>query len=144
MKKCYLDSNVLVYFKDEKSLYHKKVIEKFIFLIKNDFYFYVSSLVLDEFLYVFRYFLEKNEKKDIFSKLKKALTEILAIPNLFIVSLLKEKEKQIEVISYMERYDLSPRDAYHLIIMKENLIDYFFTFDKDFELVFKGKFLKKI
>jgi predicted nucleic acid-binding protein len=144
MKKCYLDSNVLVYFKDEKSLYHKKVIEKFIFLIKNDFYFYVSSLVLDEFLYVFRYFLEKNEKKDIFSKLKKALTEILAIPNLFIVSLLKEKEKQIEVISYMERYDLSPRDAYHLMIMKENAIDYFFTFDKDFELVFKEKFLKKI
>jgi predicted nucleic acid-binding protein len=144
MKKCYLDSNVLVYFKDEKSLYHKKVIEKFIFLIKNDFYFYVSSLVLDEFLYVFRYFLEKNEKKDIFSKLKKALTEILAIPNLSIVSLSKEKEKQIEVISYMERYDLSPRDAYHLMIMKENAIDYFFTFDKDFELVFKGKFLKKI
>jgi predicted nucleic acid-binding protein len=144
MKKCYLDSNVLVYFKDEKSLYHKKVIEKFIFLIKNDFYFYVSSLVLDEFLYVFRYFLEKNEKKDIFSKLKKALTEILAIPNLSIVSLLKEKEKQIEVISYMERYDLSPRDAYHLMIMKENAIDYFFTFDKDFELVFRGKFLKKI
>ena len=144
MKKCYLDSNVLVYFKDEKSLYHKKVVEKFIFLIKNDFYFYVSSLVLDEFLYVFRYFLEKNEKKDIFSKLKKALTEILAIPNLFIVSFLKEKEKQIEVISYMERYDLSPRDAYHLIIMKENLIDYFFTFDEDFKLVFKGKFLKKI
>jgi predicted nucleic acid-binding protein len=144
MKKCYLDSNVLVYFKDEKSLYHKKVIEKFIFLIKNDFYFYVSSLVLDEFLYVFRYFLEKNEKKDIFSKLKKALTEILAIPNLSIVSLLKEKEKQIEVISYMERYDLSPRDAYHLMIMKENAIDYFFTFDKDFELVFKEKFLKKI
>jgi len=144
MKKCYLDSNVLVYFKDEKSLYHKKVVEKFIFLIKNDFYFYVSSLVLDEFLYVFRYFLEKNEKKDIFSKLKKALTEILAIPNLSIVSLLKEKEKQIEVISYMERYDLSPRDAYHLMIMKENAIDYFFTFDKDFELVFKRKFLKKI
>jgi predicted nucleic acid-binding protein len=144
MKKCYLDSNVLVYFKDEKSLYHKKVIEKFIFLIKNDFYFYVSSLVLDEFLYVFRYFLEKNEKKDIFSKLKKALTEILAIPNLSIVSLSKEKEKQIEVISYMERYDLSPRDAYHLMIMKENAIDYFFTFDKDFELVFKRKFLKKI
>jgi|YNPMSStandDraft_1061717.scaffolds.fasta_scaffold52426_3 predicted nucleic acid-binding protein len=144
MKKCYLDSNVLVYFKDEKSLYHKKVIEKFIFLIKNDFYFYVSSLVLDEFLYVFRYFLEKNEKKDIFSKLKKALTEILAIPNLSIVSLLKEKEKQIEVISYMERYDLSPRDAYHLMIMKENAIDYFFTFDKDFELVFKENFLKKI
>jgi len=144
MKKCYLDSNVLVYFKDEKSLYHKKVVEKFIFLIKNDFYFYVSSLVLDEFLYVFRYFLEKNEKKDIFSKLKKALTEILAIPNLSIVSLLKEKEKQIEVISYMERYDLSPRDAYHLMIMKENAIDYFFTFDKDFELVFKENFLKKI
>jgi len=144
MKKCYLDINVLVYFKDEKSLYHKKVIEKFIFLIKNDFYFYVSSLVLDEFLYVFRYFLEKNEKKDIFSKLKKALTEILAIPNLSIVSLLKEKEKQIEVISYMERYDLSPRDAYHLMIMKENAIDYFFTFDKDFELVFKENFLKKI
>jgi hypothetical protein len=28
--------------------------------------------------------------------------------------------------------------------MKENAIDYFFTFDKDFELVFKRKFLKKI
>jgi len=28
--------------------------------------------------------------------------------------------------------------------MKENLIDYFFTFDKDFELVFRGKFLKEV
>jgi len=144
MKKCYLDSNVLVYFKDERSLYHKKVVEKILFLAKNGFYFYVSSLVLDEFLYVFRYFLEKKEKKDIFLKLKKALVEILDIPNLSILSLPKEKEKQIEVVSYMKKYHLSPRDAYHLMTMKENAIDYFFTFDEDFDLVFKEKFLKEI
>ena len=101
-------------------------------------------MVLDEFLYVFRYFLEKKEKKDIFSKLKKALVEILDTPNLSIVSLLKEKDKQIAVVSYMKKYHLSPRDAYHLITMKENAIDYFFIFDEDFDLVFKEKFLKKI
>lgn len=37
----------------------------------------------------------------------------------------------------MEKFVLKPRDAYHLLTMKENRIRFFATFDKDFELVFR-------
>ena len=37
----------------------------------------------------------------------------------------------------MERYNLRPRDAFHFVTAIENKIQYFATFDNDFEEVFK-------
>ncbi len=50
---------------------------------------------------------------------------------------------QLKVISFMKNYNLRARDAYHLLIIKSNKINYFATFDRDFEEVFKKKILKK-
>jgi len=41
----------------------------------------------------------------------------------------------------MEKYDLCPRDAYHLLTMIYNKIDSFATFDTDFNKVFEDKLI---
>ena len=142
MKKCYLDSNVLIYFKDSSSSHHRQSVDKLMSLLQKDFALFISVLVLDEFLYVFRYGLLKKKIKDPFIKLKDSIEEILELPNLTMLAAPIETSAQIKVVSFMEKYDLNPRDAYHLLTMSENKIDYFATFDNDFNQVFKSKILK--
>jgi len=48
---------------------------------------------------------------------------------------------QIKVVEYMEKYNLCPRDAYHLLTMIYNKIDSFATFDTDFNKVFEDKLI---
>lgn len=143
MKGCYLDSNFLVYSRNETAAQFHEVLAKLEDLTKNKTRLYVSPLVLDEFIHTFRFLISRKRSKSVFGVLKKVVNEILEIPRLEIVGIPLDVDSQLEVINLMETYSLSPRDAYHILTILANDIDGFATFDKDFRKVFRAKLLKK-
>lgn len=144
MKKCYLDANVLICFKNEDSPLFDKAQKLIRNLIKNSYKIYVSPLVVDEFLHPIKFVLEGKKVKDIYPILQKALKDVLSLPNLEIVNFSTKKSVHLEIVSLMEKFNLKPRDAYHLLTMKENKIRFFATLDSDFDLVFKKGAVLKI
>ncbi len=143
MGKCYLDSNVLVYFKDEAAPQYTQAGQKLALLLEKDCQFFVSPLVLDEFLHGARRTFLKDSV-DLYTPLARALESILDIPSLTIVNPPTDIFAQKQVVSLMKKYSLRPRDAYHLLIMQTNDIESFVTFDTDFRRVFSAKVLKRI
>ena len=141
MVKCYLDANILINFKNIDSSFHKQTKELLTKLANTSSELCVSSLTLDEFLYQLRWILIYQKQKDIFRKLSLALRSILDLPKLTLVNPSIERKDHLKIIKYMEDYNLRPRDAYHLSIMKNNKITHFATFDQDFKKVFKNKTL---
>ena len=143
LKRCYLDANILAGFTIETSPFHQSAVNLIISLISNESIIVVSSLGLDEFLQAMRKdFIIRKFKPDL-QIIKKAFTNILKIANLELVNPSIVKNEHRKVINFMEKYNLRPRDAYHLFIMKSNKIKYFATFDNDFQRVFEAKVLKK-
>ncbi|MBI2612015.1 type II toxin-antitoxin system VapC family toxin [Candidatus Gottesmanbacteria bacterium] len=140
MKKCYLDSNVLVYFKFEPLKHHGKA-ER---VILSFDYLFISPLTIDEFIHSLRFFLrrDKYKEEEIIKLLEQALDSILALDNLTIINPPTDKTSNRSIIKLMQEFHLGPRDAYHLLIMKENNIGNFATFDTDFKYVFRKKVLK--
>lgn len=143
IKTCYLDANTLIYFKNEDSPFYSKTSILIEHLVIEDYRLFISSLVIDEFLYGFKFHLgnKKIKKKDIFISLNKALLEILALPNLELVNPPSGKNFQLKVIEMMKDFNLFPRDAYHLLMMIENKIKFFATFDDDFKEAFRKKII---
>lgn len=143
MKRCYLDSNLLIYYKDDSSPFYKETLEKLEGLIKGEVVLYISPLTLDEFLYVLKYGFRNKNKSEIYNALKTAVKNILEIPLLEIVNPPINPEMQIKIVEYMEKYNLNPRDAYHLLTMVYSEIDSFATFDNDFKKVFDDGVIEK-
>ena len=54
-----------------------------------------------------------------------------------------DKDHLPEIMRLMRKYNLKPRDAYHLLTMLENEIEYIATYDKDFDKVIKSGIIKK-
>lgn len=138
MKKCYLDSNILINFKNLQSSFHQKTKELLTELANSSYKLCISSLTLDEFLYQLQQILLYQKKKNIFQRLSLALKSILDLPRLALVNPPVSKKKQSQIIEYMKKYGLRPRDAFHLLIMKENKIKFLATFDKDFKKAVKA------
>lgn len=132
-KKCYLDANILIYFfigDLELRRRSKKLLEN---LKQKSYSFAISTLVIDEFLQAMRYYFSKKYQETLkWAKLKESLEAILQLPKLEIINPSVELQQQLEVIVLMQKYNLSPRDAYHLFIVLSNNIDAFATFDSDF------------
>lgn len=137
-QKCYLDSNFLVYLKNEDAKEHEAALAILKNLFRRDFGIYISSLCLDEFIYVVNHLLQKpqNERTKV---IKTVLREMLSLPNLEIINGPTDKDLHLSIPELMEKYTLKPRDAYHLLIMKYNQIKHLATFDNDFKKVFKNK-----
>jgi len=138
MKKCYLDSNVLINFKNVQSPFHQETKKLLTKLTNASWKLYISSLTLDEFLYQLRRIFLYQKQKNIFQKLSLALKSILDLPRLTLINPSVSKKKHLEIVEYMKVYNLRPRDAYHFLTMKENKIKHLFTFDKDFKKVIKA------
>ena len=143
-KTCYLDSNALVYLKDISAEQHGECVSVITNLITEGYNLYISPLGIDEFLYVVYFTLRKNKSKAVIKELKNALSSILSLPMLTIINPPLEKSSQVKAIEYMERFSLRPRDAYHLLIMKQHKINNFLTFDSDFDKVFNSGSVKRI
>lgn len=94
----------------------------------------ISPLCLDEFIYNF-----PGSQKQKFLAFKK----ILKFPNLTIVNPPTDTKSQAKIIKIMKKFNLGPRDAYHLLTMKHHKIKYFATFDTDFDPVFASNSLKQ-
>lgn len=143
MTKCYLDSNVLIFFKNTSSPNFSQTSELLIKFRREETQIFISPLCLDEFIFQFGKHLRVAGSKNFYSDLQQALKSILNLPNLLIINPPNDLNSQMEVIELMETYSLHPRDAFHLLTMQANQIDAFATFDHDFDKVFKSKLLIK-
>lgn len=144
MSKCYLDSNVFVYLKDNNSPYQKLAIKLVQSLNPEEFELYISSLTIDEFLHSSLFILKQTIKKPetAYLLLEKALSSIIDLPHLQLINPSTDKIRNKEVLKLLREFNLHPRDAYHLLIMRENGIREFATFDNDFKKVFKKSILR--
>ena len=144
--KCYIDSNVLIYFLDRRSPNHKKTTDLIGKLDPDTYTLVISPLVIDEFLYTLKriMIIENMQTTQIFKDLGRAYDTVMALQNLEIAPVSIDKSVNRKVITLMEEFNLRPRDAYHVLTMQENGIEEFATFDNDFKLVFAGKLLKKV
>lgn len=142
--KCYLDTNVLVYFNLKQSPKHPQAVFLLKNLVKHKVQLYISSLVIDEFLNAlvrsFRFYRKKLD----FGVLREVLKNTLALPDLKIVNPPLVKGAHQKVVSFMEKFNLRPRDAYHLLTMQTNNIQFFATFDDDFRGVFRKKVISPV
>lgn len=144
MKKCYLDSNFLVYLKNEDSPFFPRAKEELKKLVSDKTMLFISPLVIDEFLHAFCRGLINKESKDFYENLSKLCADILQLPLLIIINPPTDSVSQLRVVGIMKNYSLRSRDAYHLLIMQSNNIDAFATFDTDFRRVFAAKIIKKV
>lgn len=143
MTKCYLDSNVLIYWTNELAPNHAQANAVIEVLQKNGVDTYLSPLVLDEFLHAALLRARINRIKDPYADVTHALQRVLRIPRLSIVNPPIDANRQGDVILLMQTHSLRPRDAYHLLTMITNDIDGFATFDTDFTKVFAARLLMK-
>lgn len=141
-KSCYLDANFLVYYQDKKSPFHYQVKLIMENLIIGGFELVLSSLSLDEYEYtVLRSF--NNPKPEIIKNLKSGFRKLLKISDIKLINPPLEFKKHFKVLNLMQKYNLKPRDAYHLFIMLENKVKFLATFDSDFDKVFESGKIKK-
>lgn len=144
MTKCYLDSNVLVYFQNAGSIGHDESCKLLSKLEHEEVLIFISPLCLDEFIHEMgKNILEKTGQKNYFEKILLVLNSILELPNLLIINPPMDISSQKRIVEIMKEYNLRPRDAYHLLTMQANKIDGFATFDNDFRKVFAAKILQK-
>lgn len=142
MKKCYLDTNLLLYYSNPESLFFDQALAIISQLLSQGWTLLISSLTLDEYFHNMIRF-SRVSREEAFKDLKRSFKKIVKLPNIDLVNPTPQLAKQGKVISLMIKYQLRSRDAYHLFIMRENKIKYFATFDNDFEEVFKKILLKK-
>jgi len=144
MQKCYLDANVLLYYKLEDTPKHRQTTSLIEKLSAEETTLYISSLVLDEFIYGFLKIHRIYKKKVGYDDIRRALKDVLSLPKLRLLNPSTAKKNQLRVLSLMEQFNLQPRDAYHLLIMLEHKIRLFASFDDDFRRVFKKGILKPV
>lgn len=140
MKTCYLDANVLVALKNEDSSFHQKAVILLETLLKKDYFLMISPLVLDGFLYVVFYLLKLKKEKNIYQLLENNLKDILQIAK--VINPPSSKKAQLQVVELMRKYNLRPRDAFHLLTILSSKMEACATFDSDFALVNKKKLIK--
>ena len=87
---------------------------------------FTSSLALDEVMWV----LIKNGKK---SLVRETIEDIFATQNLSVLDV--TGSSALDALDQFENYDLKPRDAFHVAIMKSNKISEIVSDDKDFDRV---------
>lgn len=142
MINCYLDANVLIFLQDRKSPFNNqaRLVVKQLILKKAEIF--TSSLALDEFLQGNLRFSHKS-RQAMRGQLKNGLKRIFSLPQFRLVNPPVDPKTHLKVVDMVAKYNLRPRDAYHLLIMKENKINYFATFDSDFDNVFQKGLVKK-
>lgn len=142
MKKCYLDSNIVLSFIDPTAQFHQQSKQIFIKLVDEGWEIDLSALVLDECFHNSLRF-SKKPRQEALEQLKFRYKKFIKLPQLKLVIQLPQLKKHNAVLNLMAKYSLRARDAYHIFIMKENKIKYFATFDNDFEEVFAKGIVKK-
>ena len=84
------------------------------------------ALTLDEIMWV----MIKNKKE---KALRETIEDIYAVPNLSIKEV--PSSTPLDALTLMEQFDLKPRDAFHVAVMKSNGITEVVSDDPDFDRV---------
>lgn len=142
MKKCYLDTNILLYFTNPIAQFHEQTVGLISSLMVQNWALFISSLTLDEYFHNSLRFSQVSRKLAL-QDLKKGFSKIKKFRNINLVQAPLELKKHMKVLNIMDKYTLRARDAYHLFIMKENKIKHFATFDSDFDKVFEKNLIKQ-
>lgn len=142
MKKCYLDSNVILSFIDPTAQFHHQAKQILIKLVDEGWEIDLSALVLDECFHNSVRF-SKKSRQEALKQLKSRYKKFIKLPNIGLVIKLPQLNRHTAVLNLMAKYSLRSRDAYHLFIMRENKIKYFVTFDNDFEEIFTRGLINK-
>lgn len=143
MMKCYLDSNILMYWQNDAAPQHKEALRIIERLEQDKILLYISPLVIDEYIHVMILEARVNKIRNFYDVARKGLDYLLALPLLTIIPTPADVPSQKQMLMLMETYSLHPRDAYHLLTMQTHDIDSFATFDTDFSKVFATKLLTK-
>lgn len=140
MKICYLDANLLAFWGNENSPFHQRSLDIVDRLIKKDYQLVFSSLTLDEYFHTVIRF-SQDPKALTINNLKKAYRKLLKL-NVKLINPSLDEKKHLKVIDLIAKYNLHPRDAYHLFMMLENKVKFLATFDEDFDHVFEKGIIK--
>ncbi len=145
-RKCYVDSNVWVYFFDKKEEHHQAAKELIKKLIKQEVTLLISGLVLDEVWHTImvKARLNKLDKNQLKEQIKSVNQAFVKMPNLKMVGLAANLKEHLQVTELMHQYDLKPRDSYHLKLSLNQQVDFFATFDYDFDHLFKAKVFQAV
>lgn len=142
-QKCYLDSNVQIYWDNKESVNHQSasaIVKK----LENDGTDpVISPLVIDEFIHAVVLEARKDASRNVYDIASESLHNLFQLPSLAVVNPPNDFESQKAVVKLMEKFSLRPRDAYHLLTMQANKINSFATFDSDFSKVFVAKTLQR-
>lgn len=137
IKKVYLDANLLIAHQAKGHTHHtqaKEFVEK---LWRQRTLLYLSDLTIDEFLYGISFILRGKNNRSPYSsfypKLKDLINDILSWQNIKLVSFRNNYESLSTVLEAGEKYNLRPRDAFHLQIMQQQQVNKLATFDSDFQ-----------
>lgn len=141
-RSCYLDTNLLIYFQNSQSNYHEQAVATLDKLVQAQYQIFISSLVLDEYIYnTLKLLVGTREEK--LANLKSSLKQIFKLPKFNLVNPPSEPKKHLRIFVIIAKFNLQPRDAYHIFTILENKIKYFATFDSDFDKVFNTSKIKK-
>lgn len=122
----YLDANFFIFAlldKTKKGVAAREIQRS---IVKGKERAITSSLALDEIMWV----LIRNRKQHL---LRTAVEGIYLTPNLDVVGV--SSTAPLLALDFMEKYDLKPRDAFHLAVMRENRVGIIVSNDKDFDKV---------
>ena len=138
-QKVYLDANVLIAHQVNNHEYHQQAVKLLDDLWKKGSNLLISSLTVDEFFYGVVFILRSlppSRKSHPFSTyahlLRKSLSAILTWEGVELVEFQNNSDELLQTVTLMEKYNLRPRDAFHLRIMQQQETNSFVTFDQDF------------
>ncbi|MBD3279983.1 PIN domain-containing protein [Candidatus Dojkabacteria bacterium] len=143
--KCFLDTNILLYFILESSKYFEETRDLILSMRADNADICISPLVLDEFIYQLDFLTRKGDRKrkDYYELAQIFTHSVTSIPGAKILEIPSDKSTLPELVRLMKKYNLKPRDAYHLLTMLENGVDYIATYDKDFDKVIESGIIRK-
>lgn len=122
----YLDANFFIFAlldRTNRGLEARKLQQK---IVDGSEEAITSSLALDEIMWV----LIRGERKHL---LRTVIEGIYSTPNLDVVQV--SSTAPLLALDLIERYELKPRDALHLAVMRENRVESIVSDDADFDRI---------
>lgn len=145
-EKVYLDTNILIAHQIEGHQDFNKAKELIEALWHQKSELFISGLVVDEFLYGIGLFLRGRMGEKPFSSFtttfRQLLVKIMSWKNVRLVSFSNSEKELSAVLELIRKYNLRPRDAFHLQIMSQNNVNKIATFDNDFQKAEKSGVIK--
>ncbi|MDA4112089.1 MAG: type II toxin-antitoxin system VapC family toxin [Thaumarchaeota archaeon] len=122
----YLDANFFIIYNFDPTARGeaaRSILER---IMKGSLRAMTSALALDEVMWV----IMKNMKHEL---LRETIEDIFAIENLVVKDVFSSTP--LDALDYIEKYDLKPRDAFHVALMKSAGLNEIVSDDRDFDRV---------